>query len=79
MFTANNGIIVGTMLDSNKEIPVRLKGLSNKNNITGNTSFITIPSQDGFEYFDSFGKSSLTNKSSHQINSICAFYTTLMF
>jgi multidrug efflux pump subunit AcrB len=64
MFTANNGIIVGTMLDSNKEIPVRLKGLSNKNNITGNTSFITIPSQDGFEYFDSFGKSSLTNKSS---------------
>jgi multidrug efflux pump subunit AcrB len=64
MFTANNGIFVGTMLDSNKEIPVRLKGLSNKNNITGNTSFITMPSQDGFEYFDSFGKSSLTNKSS---------------
>lgn len=30
MFTANNGLIVGTMLDSNKEIPVRLKGLSNK-------------------------------------------------
>jgi multidrug efflux pump subunit AcrB len=52
------------MLDSNKEIPVRLKGLSNKNNLTGNTGFITIPSQDGFEYFDSFGKSSLTNKSS---------------
>jgi multidrug efflux pump subunit AcrB len=64
MFTANNGLIVGTMLDSNKEIPVRLKGLSNKNNLTGNTGFITIPSQDGFEYFDSFGKSTLTNKSS---------------
>jgi len=64
MFTANNGLIVGTMLDSNKEIPVRLKGLSNKNNLTGNTGFITVPSQDGFEYFDSFGKSTLTNKSS---------------
>ena len=64
MFTANNGLIVGTMLDSNKEIPVRLKGLSNKNNLTGNTGFITIPSKDGFEYFDSFGKSTLTNKSS---------------
>lgn len=64
MFTANNGLIVGTMLDSNKEIPIRLKGLSNKNNLTGNTGFITIPSQDGFEYFDSFGKSTLTNKSS---------------
>ena len=64
MFSANNGMVVGTMLDSNKEIPVRLKGLSNKNNITGNTGFITIPSQDGFEYFDSFGKSTLTNKSS---------------
>ena len=64
MFTANNGLIVGTMLDSNKEIPVRLKGLSNKNNLTGNTGFITIPSQDGFDYFDSFGKSTLTNKSS---------------
>ena len=64
MFTANNGLIVGTMLDSNKEIPLRLKGLSNKNNLTGNTGFITIPSQDGFDYFDSFGKSTLTNKSS---------------
>ncbi|MCH1526212.1 MAG: efflux RND transporter permease subunit [SAR86 cluster bacterium] len=64
MFSANNGMVVGTMLDSNKEIPVRLKGLSDKNNITGNTGFITIPSQDGFEYFDSFGKSTLTNKSS---------------
>ena len=29
LYAANNGVIVGTMLDSNKEIPIRLKGIIN--------------------------------------------------
>ena len=64
LYAANNGIIVGTMLDSNKEIPIRLKGLTEKEDLTGNASFLTVPSGSGFEYIDSFGKSSITNKSS---------------
>ena len=62
LYAANNGIIVGTMLDSNKEIPIRLKGVTNSKNITGNTGFLTIPSTGGIEYLDSFGKTSLVNK-----------------
>ena len=64
LYAANNGITVGTMLDSNKEIPIRLKGLTGTEDLTGNTSFLTVPSEGGFEYIDSFGKSSITNKSS---------------
>ena len=62
LYAANNGIIVGTMLDSNKEIPIRLKGIANSKNITGSASFLTIPSNGGFEYLDSFGTTSLTSK-----------------
>ena len=64
LYAANNGILVGTMLDSNKEIPIRLKGLTEIEDLTGNASFLTVPSENGFEYIESFGKSSITNKSS---------------
>jgi multidrug efflux pump subunit AcrB len=64
LYAANNGVIVGTMLDSNKEIPIRLKGMNKPDDILGSASYLTIPSQNGFEYIDSFGKSSITNKSS---------------
>ena len=55
---------VGTMLDSNKEIPIRLKGINKPDDILGSASYLTIPSQNGFEYIDSFGESRITNKSS---------------
>lgn len=64
LYAANNGVIVGTMLDSNKEIPIRLKGINNTDDILGSASYLTIPSQNGFEYIDSFGESRITNKSS---------------
>ena len=64
MLAENNGILVGTMLDSNKEIPLRLKGAVNSKNLTGDAGYLTIPSMEGFEYLDSFGSSTLTNKSS---------------
>ena len=64
MLAENNGILVGTMLDSNKEIPLRLKGAVNSKNLTGDAGYLTVPSKEGFEYLDSFGSSTLTNKSS---------------
>ena len=64
MLAENNGILVGTMLDSNKEIPLRLKGAVNSKNLTGDAGYLTVPSKKGFEYLDSFGSSTLTNKSS---------------
>ena len=64
LYAANNGVIVGTMLDSNKEIPIRLKGINKPDDILGSASYLTIPSQNGFEYIDSFGESRITNKSS---------------
>ena len=64
MLAENNGIFVGTMLDSNKEIPIRLKGTANSKNLTGNAGYLTVPSKNGFEYLDSFGSSSLTSKAS---------------
>jgi multidrug efflux pump subunit AcrB len=64
MLAENNGVLVGTMLDSNKEIPIRLKGTADSKNLTGNAGYLTIPSKNGFEYLDSFGSSSLTSKAS---------------
>jgi len=64
LYAANNGVIVGTMLDSNKEIPIRLKGINKPDDILGSASYLTIPAQNGFEYIDSFGESRITNKSS---------------
>jgi multidrug efflux pump subunit AcrB len=64
MLAENNGILVGTMLDSNKEIPIRLKGTADSKNLTGNAGYLTVPSKNGFEYLDSFGSSSLTSKAS---------------
>ena len=64
MLAENNGVLVGTMLDSNKEIPIRLKGTVDSKNLTGNAGYLTVPSINGFEYLDSFGSSSLTSKAS---------------
>ena len=64
LYAANNGVIVGAMLDSNKEIPIRLKGINKPDDILGSASYLTIPFQNGFEYIDSFGESRITNKSS---------------
>ena len=64
LYAANNGVIVGSMLDSNKEIPIRLKGINKSDDALGSASYLTIPSQNGFDYIDSFGESRISNKSS---------------
>ena len=35
LFAANNGLLISSMLDSNIEIPIRLKGISNSSDLTG--------------------------------------------
>ena len=48
MLAENNGILVGTMLDSNKEIPLRLKGAVNSKNLTGDGSIFNSAFERGF-------------------------------
>ena len=63
LYAANNGIIVGSMVDSNKEIPVRIKGIANSNDITGDTSFLSIPSGDSIDFIGNFGETFINKKS----------------
>ena len=63
LYAANNGVIVGTMLDSNKEIPIRVKGITNSNDITGSSSIMSIPTDVGIEFIGSYGKTSLNKMS----------------
>tara|TARA_Y200000002_G_scaffold228985_1_gene189088 strand:- start:5137 stop:8199 length:3063 start_codon:yes stop_codon:yes gene_type:complete len=69
LYAANNGVIVGTMLDSNKEIPIRVKGITNSNDITGSSSIMSIPTDVGIDFIGSYGKTSL-NKMSGDIERV---------
>ena len=51
------------MLDSNKEIPIRVKGITNSNDITGSSSIMSIPTDVGIEFIGSYGKTSLNKMS----------------
>ena len=63
LYAANNGIIVGSMVDSNKEIPIRIKGIANSNDITGDASFLSIPSGDSIDFIGNFGETFINKKS----------------
>ena len=63
LYAANNGIIVGSMVDSNKEIPIRIKGITNSNDITGDASFLSIPSGDSIDFIGNFGETFINKKS----------------
>jgi multidrug efflux pump subunit AcrB len=62
LYAANNGIVVGSMLDANKEIPIRVKGISSSSDITGETSFLSIPTNNGVQLISSFGKTYLNKE-----------------
>ena len=55
--------MVGSMVDSNKEIPVRIKVIANSNDITGDTSFLSIPSGDSIDFIGNFGETFINKKS----------------
>jgi len=52
---ASQGAVIGTMLDGNKELPIRLRA-SIPNGLVDSTKFLSFPSQDGIDYASSFGE-----------------------
>ena len=65
LFAENNGIIVSSMLDSNKEIPIRVKGIRVSKDIIGDTSSLSIPSKDGIDFIGNFGTSRINKTTSY--------------
>jgi multidrug efflux pump subunit AcrB len=57
---ASEGVIVGTMLDGNKELPIKLRGASS-NSIEA-TEFLSVPSLEGFDYSSNYGEFEVTNQ-----------------
>ena len=60
---ANNGIIVGSMLDGNKDLPIRVKSLGKISSSIEGVGLLTLPGQASVDYVESFGKTSLTRTS----------------
>ena len=69
LFAANNGIIISSMLDSNIEIPIRLKGVNNSSDLTGGSNSLSIPSSNNIDLIGSYSTTSL-NKSTSTITRI---------
>ena len=77
LFAENNGIIVSSMLDSNKEIPIRVKGTRESKNIIGDASSLSLSSRDGMDFIGNFGVSRInkttsyvTRRNSQRINNV---------
>ena len=64
LFAANNGLVISSMLDSNIEIPIRVKGIVNSSNITGNTNSLSIPTSNNIDLIENYAKTSLNKTSS---------------
>ena len=65
LYAENNGIIVSSMLDSNKEIPIRIKGIRNSSDITGDTGYLSIPTRDGIDFIGNYGQATINKTSSY--------------
>ncbi len=77
LFAENNGIIVSSMLDSNKEIPIRVKGIRESQNIIGDASSLSLSSGNGIDFIGNFGVSRInkttsyvTRRNSQRINNV---------
>ena len=57
---ASEGMKVGTMIDGNKEIPIKLRGSSNNSILS--TQFLSVPSSNGFDYSSNYGEFEVTNQ-----------------
>ena len=57
---ASEGIKVGTMIDGNKEIPIKLRGSSDNSILS--TQFLSVPSTNGFDYSSNYGEFEVTNQ-----------------
>ena len=65
LYAENNGIIVSSMLDSNKEIPIRIKGTRDSSDITGDTGYLSIPTRDGIDFIGNYGQATINKTSSY--------------
>ena len=52
------------MLDSNIEIPIRVKGTVNNSNLTGDSSLLSLATSNGLDTVGNFGKTLLNKRSS---------------
>ena len=64
LFAANNGMVISSMLDSNIEIPIRVKGIVNSSNITGDSELLSMSYLGGIDLIGNYSKTSLNKKSS---------------
>ena len=69
LFAANNGLLISSMIDSNIEIPIRLKGISNSSDLTGGSNSLSIPSSNNIDLIGNYSTTSL-NKSTSTITRI---------
>ena len=52
---ANNGIVVGSMLDGNKDLPIRVKSQGSIGSTLGGVGLLTLPGPASVDYIESFG------------------------
>ncbi|MFL2714044.1 MAG: efflux RND transporter permease subunit, partial [Gammaproteobacteria bacterium] len=57
---ASEGVVVGTMLDGNKELSIKIRGSSNDS--IQSTQFLSVPSEEGFDYSSNYGDFNVTNQ-----------------
>ena len=64
---STRGIYAGSMLDGNKEVPIRIKNKNREASEINQTAFLAINSAEGFDYVESFSDISYTSEI-NQIN-----------
>ena len=64
---STRGIYAGSMLDGNKEVPIRIKNKNREASEVNQTAFLAINSVEGFDYVESFSDISYTSEI-NQIN-----------
>ena len=52
--SSTRGLYIGSMLDGNKEIPIRIKNKNLESKEINQTSLLAIPGVEGFDYVESF-------------------------
>ena len=57
---ASEGVVVGAMLDGNKELPIKIRGLST--DPIESTQFLSMPSKEGLDYSSNYGEFEVTNQ-----------------
>ena len=57
---ASQGFVIGNLLDGTKEVPIKIRGASE--DLIQSTQYLSIPTNDGFDYTSSYGDFEVTNQ-----------------